>query len=188
MASVQVCHSAKAVGKNTSSCVFFLSLLVSLVAVAIVNGRLKKGKNMRENIVPLDTLEILVQRVIAKFESGEINLEEAASRLVGTGKFEENEASLDYLRAEVCPKMEDKISQIEEEIMKLQAEADHLRLILGIPAVGQPVGKGRKEKTDKKRRGAAMNSSQWDDSVVDEAKASAGVAELEEPQESEANA
>jgi hypothetical protein len=104
--------------------------------------------------LPSDAIELLVSKVVAKFMCGEINLEEAASRLVGTGKFDENQESLDYLRNTVCPQLETKLTEVEDEILKLQTEADRIRMHLGLPVTGT-VRTAKKEKsvTPKVRKG-----------------------------------
>jgi hypothetical protein len=81
--------------------------------------------------IPSELLQTLVERVVSKFIAGEINQLEAASRLVGTGRFEENQDALSYLKEEVCPRLEEKLESLEEQIRELRAQADRIRGVLG---------------------------------------------------------
>ena len=111
-----------------------------------------------DSVLPNDAIEVLVSKVVAKFMNGEINMEEAASRLVGTGKFEENQDSLDYLRNTVCPQLESRLGEIEDEVAKLQTEADRIRLHLGLPLNGASPRTPKKAPPTKLRKGAAQET------------------------------
>jgi|GEM_PF-4865104 len=140
--------------------------------------------NETEDTLPADALERLVNRVVAKFTQAEISTEEAASRLVGTGRFEENSEALEFLRGEICPKLEERLHEVEEDVQRLQVEADRIRGILTqsvrgpslVLAVGSPTAaqtlssasaavasasarsrkeKADKEKSERKRKGAS---------------------------------
>lgn len=136
---------------------------------------------MSDAILPAEAIELLVNKVVAKFSQGDISFEEAAVRLLGTGRFEEKPEAADFLRTEVCPQIEEQLKGVESEIARLQAQANLLRNVLGLGAPQtsllsgvSPSGGGlsaaqaasaaraKKEKagTEKKRRGAASESTE----------------------------
>lgn len=122
-------------------------------------------------------IEVLVSKVVAKFSRGEISLDEASVRLLGTGRYEEKEEALAFLRTEVCPQIEEQLRALEDDIARLRAQAALLRTVLGldtpqtsllVPELAlahetsaQPpaIVRSKKEKSgaEKKRRGAASD-------------------------------
>lgn len=130
-------------------------------------------------------IESLVSKVVVRFTTGDIGIDEAASRLVGTGRFEENDEALEFLRQSVCKDLEGKLQVIEDDIAQKQQESDRIRAILGIPtqhgllsaggtasaaAMSERAKKkgnvtGSPDKLDKKRKGASGTGGQ--DSVGD---------------------
>jgi hypothetical protein len=82
--------------------------------------------------LPEDVLNALVAKVTQSFLEGVITQEEAASRLVGTGKFEHNDAALTFLRTDVVPQILQKLAVIEDEISALQEQASKLRGLAGL--------------------------------------------------------
>jgi hypothetical protein len=87
-----------------------------------------------ENVysLPEDVLSALVSKVTQSFLEGIISKEEAASRLVGTGKFDSNSAALEYINQEVVPQIMQKIAVIDEEIQALQEKSAKLRVLAGL--------------------------------------------------------
>ena len=92
---------------------------------------LESAADPADESLPTQAIDRLVQRVVAKFTAGEISTEEASSRLVGTGRFEENAEALEFLRFEICPRLEEQLHEVEGEIQRLQADAERIRGILG---------------------------------------------------------
>jgi hypothetical protein len=126
---------------------------------------------MTDPLLPADAIEILVNKVVAKFTQGEISFEEASVRLLGTGRFEEKPEAVSFLKTDVCPKLEERLAGLDDEIVRLQAEADRIRGILGMgssalsPASVFAPGTGAAPKArapkaaEKKRRGAQSETS-----------------------------
>ena len=120
--------------------------------------------------LPAAAIDLLVSKVVAKFTRGEISLDEAALRLLGTGRYEEKPEAVLFLRDDVCPRLEEQLRGLEDEMAKLQLEADRIRGVLGVgaPAIfahavapmtnssAHLSGKSKKEKAqpEKKRKGA----------------------------------
>jgi hypothetical protein len=84
--------------------------------------------------LPEDVLKALVAKVTQSFLEGAISQEEAASRLVGTGRFESNDAALNYLKTDVVPQVLQKLALLEDEISALQEQASKLRGLAGLNA------------------------------------------------------
>ncbi|MCA2958663.1 MAG: hypothetical protein IOD12_00330 [Silvanigrellales bacterium] len=140
---------------------------------------------MSEALLPVEAIELLVNKVVAKFSRGDISLDEAAVRLLGTGRFEEKPEAVEFLRNDVCPQIEEQLKVLEDDIARLQAQANLLRNVLGVGAPqasllasasnwgafaaagtgssqAASAARAKKEKTgsEKKRRGAASESAE----------------------------
>ena len=125
--------------------------------------------------LPAAAIDLLVSKVVAKFTRGDISLDEAALRLLGTGRYEEKPEAVSFLRDDVCPRLEEQLRGLEDEIAKLQVEADRIRGVLGVgapaifahavaPMIGNgsvhASGKSKKEKAqlERKRKGAQSDN------------------------------
>ena len=88
--------------------------------------------NLENNLenVEQHVIETLSQRALSKLLSGDITLQEAASRLVGCGRFEENSEAVPYLEKEIFPQIELRLEELETEIAERTALARKLRAIV----------------------------------------------------------
>lgn len=80
--------------------------------------------------VPPAVTEWLVARVVERFAAGDITMNEAASRLVGTGLVETQDEGLRYLNERVVAQIEKRRRALQADVADKQAELELITLVL----------------------------------------------------------
>lgn len=80
--------------------------------------------------MPEDVIERLAARVVAKLLDGDIFASEAASRLVGAGRFDENEEAMRHVEENLFPEIQERMAALQEDIAARTQQLNKLKRVL----------------------------------------------------------